>query len=264
MNIQKMNLSSSLRGFKPKNNFLLIGGPCSIESEEQMMQIATILTQVGISFMRGGVWKLRTNPESFQGLGTEALSIFSQVQQRFPLELISEITDPRQIEVLLPYIGAFQVGARNMYNYDLLKELAKTDKPVILKRGFSATVDEWLKAAQYLKKGDQGDLFLCERGIRTFETSSRYTFDLNSALIAQQRSQLPVIIDPSHGIGLREYVPSLLWAAAAAGLDGAIIETHPNPECALSDGRQSLNLEQFQSMLPKLDAILKLDERVRI
>lgn len=264
MNTIKTHSLLSLRNFQPKTQFLLIGGPCSIESEDQMRQIATTLSQVGISFLRGGVWKLRTHPDSFQGLGTQALAIFNQIQQSFPLQLISEITDPRQIEVLLPHIAAFQVGARNMYNYDLLKELAKTDKPVILKRAFSATVDEWLKAAEYLKKGHQGDLFLCERGIRTFETSSRYTFDLNSALIAQQRSQLPVLIDPSHGIGLREYVPSLLWAAAAAGLDGAIIETHPNPECALSDGRQSLDLQQFQSMLPKLDAILKLDERTRI
>lgn len=264
MNTNNTVPSLDLRNFQPKSQFLLIGGPCSIESKEQMQEVAPILTQSGVSFMRGGVWKLRTNPDSFQGLGVEALTIFNKIQTQYPLQLISEITDPRQIDILLPHIAAFQVGARNMYNYDLLKELAKTDKPVILKRAFSATVDEWLKAAEYLKKGHQGELFLCERGIRTFETSSRYTFDINSALIAKQRTQLPVLIDPSHGVGLREYVPSLVWAAAAAGLDGAIVETHPNPECALSDGRQSLDLQQFQSLLPKLDAILKLDERSRL
>lgn len=245
-------------------NFALIAGPCSIESLEQMQKVANNLCSHSIQLFRGGIWKLRTNPHSFQGLGSEALSIVSEIKKSFSFDLITEITDPRQVETLLPHIGAFQVGARNMYNYSLLKELGKTSVPVILKRGFSATVDEWIKASDYLITGGNENVILCERGIRTFETSSRYTFDLNGALVAQNLSGLPVIVDPSHGIGLREYVPRLLLAAAASGLDGAIVEMHPEPDKALSDGRQSLDFISFDEMLPKLDGILNIIGKNRV
>lgn len=239
-------------------HFVLIAGPCSIESEDQMNQIAQILKDSHLHLMRGGIWKLRTSPKSFQGLGIEALDVIKDLKSKHHLHLISEITDPRQIEFLSPLISAFQVGARNMYNYSLLKELGLLKVPVILKRSFSATVDEWLKAADYILNAGNNQVILCERGIRSFETASRYTFDLNGALIAKSRTSLPVIVDPSHGIGLREFVPQLLLASAAAGLDGAIVEIHPNPDQALSDGRQSLELSQFKSLLPTLDAILQV------
>lgn len=249
--------------FKP-DHFVLISGPCSIESAAQMRVISNTLTKNQVQLVRGGVWKLRTSPESFQGLGTEAKAIIEETRALNPLHLVSEVTDPRQIEFLSPLVAAFQVGARNMYNYALLKELGQTRIPVILKRAFSATVDEWLKAAEYVLRENNPNVILCERGIRTFETSSRYTFDLNGALIAKQRSKLPVIVDPSHGVGLREFVPQVLLASAAAGLDGAILEIHPNPDLALSDGRQSLDLNTFEEMLPKLDAILNIVGRKRV
>jgi len=248
--------------FNPKN-FGLIAGPCSIESQEQMDQIASTLKEADLKLMRGGIWKLRTSPDSFQGLGFDALTLVKDLIARHNLHLISEITDPRQIDFLSSLVSAFQVGARNMYNYSLLKELGSLKTPVILKRSFSATVDEWLKAADYILRAGNDQVILCERGIRSFESSSRYTFDLNGALIAKSRSHLPVIVDPSHGVGLREFVPPLLLASAAAGLDGALMEIHPNPEHALSDGRQSVALTEFQSLLPKLDAILQVVGRVR-
>lgn len=244
-------------------HFGLIAGPCSIESASQMSLITETLKGCQVSLMRGGIWKLRTHPESFQGLGFDALSLIQDLKSQHSLHLVSEITDPRQIEFLAPLISAFQVGARNMYNYSLLKELGQLNIPVILKRAFSATVDEWLKAAEYLLRSGNQQVLLCERGIRSFETASRYTFDLNGALIAKSRTHLPVIVDPSHGIGLREFVPQLLLASAAAGLDGAVMEIHPNPEQALSDGRQSVTLTDFSNMLPKLDAILEVVGRRR-
>jgi 3-deoxy-7-phosphoheptulonate synthase len=243
--------------------FALIVGPCSIESQDQIDQITHLLKESGLNLMRGGIWKLRTSPESFQGLGVDALNLIQDLRTKHNLHLISEITDPRQIEFLTPLISAFQVGARNMYNYALLKELGKLKTPVILKRSFSATVEEWLKASDYILNAGNDQVILCERGIRTFETSSRYTFDLNGALIAKSKTHLPVIVDPSHGVGLREFVPPLIFAAAAAGLDGALVEIHPNPEKALSDGRQSMELNEFKNLLPKLDSILEVVGRKR-
>ncbi len=238
-----------------RSHFTVIAGPCSIESHPQMEAINQTLIKNKIQLLRGGLWKLRTNPESFQGLGQKAAPLIESAKNQ-GLHLISEIVDPRHIDFMMSQVTAFQVGARNMYNYPLLKELAQTQKPVILKRGLSATVDEWLKASDYLVKYGNTQVVLCERGIRTFETSSRFTFDLNGALIAQEKSGLPVIVDPSHGVGYSEYVARLVFAAAAAGLDGALIEIHPDPASALSDGRQSLGLDEFSNMLPSLDLIL--------
>jgi 3-deoxy-7-phosphoheptulonate synthase len=239
--------------------FLVIAGPCSLESQEQLKPIIELLKSSQLFLMRGGVWKLRTDPRSFQGLGEEALPLLQNLRDR-GLGLVTEVTDPRQIEFLLPWVHSFQVGARNMYNYSLLKELSLYDKPVVFKRAFSATVDEWLKASEYLQRG-RSPVVLCERGIRTFETSSRFTFDLNGALIAKQRSGLPVLVDPSHAVGLREYVPALALATVAAGLDGLLIEVHPQPDAALSDGRQSMSLESFKELMRQIDKMLPIVQR---
>ncbi len=198
---------------------------------------------------------MRTSADSFQGLGSEAFGIIQSVLQKSQMGLVSEVTDPRQIEFLDQFVSVFQVGARNMFNYALLKELGQLRKPVLLKRSFSALVDEWLKAADYISRGGNSQIVLCERGIRTFESSSRFTFDLNSVLIAKERSPYPVIVDPSHAIGLREHVPALALASVAAGADGIIVEVHPDPDKALSDSRQAMSLQQFNSMMGQIQKL---------
>ena len=184
-----------------KKPFMIIAGPCSIENKEQMNRITKVLTEENISYLRGGIYKMRTHPHSFQGLGEKATSLIQNIKKHHNLKLVSEITDPRQMETLYPIVDIFQVGTRNMYNYELLKELGKQDKPVLLKRAFSALVKEWLSAAEYLIQSGNEKIILCERGIRTFETSTRNTLDLSGALIAQKESPFPVIVDPSHGTG---------------------------------------------------------------
>ncbi len=236
--------------------FGVIAGPCSIESEQQFLKTALSVKASGAGLLRGGIWKMRTSPDSFQGLGGQAISLVKNVLNQSKIGLVCEITDPRQIPLLDDFVAMYQVGARNMYNYSLLKELGQTRKPVLLKRSFAALLSEWLKAADYIEKGGNKNIILCERGIRTFETSSRYTFDLNSVLLAKAESRFPVIVDPSHAIGLSEHVPALARAAAAAGADGMIIEVHPDPAKALSDGRQSLNLLQFADLMKDLEKIL--------
>ncbi|MFN7729395.1 MAG: 3-deoxy-7-phosphoheptulonate synthase [Bdellovibrio sp.] len=236
--------------------FALIAGPCSIESREQFFETATAVKKSGAVLLRGGIWKMRTSFQSFQGLGPEAVSFIREVLDYTGLQLVSEITDPRQVELLDPLVGMYQVGARNMYNYALLKELGQTRKPVLLKRGFSALVDEWIKAAEYISMGGNDQIILCERGIRTFETSTRNTFDLNAVLVAKSRTNFPVIVDPSHAVGIREYVPKLALAAAVAGADGLIVEVHPRPADALSDGFQALTILDFQKLSHDLERVL--------
>lgn len=236
--------------------FVVMAGPCSIEGLEQFQQTALHVRSQGACLLRGGMWKLRTSVQSFQGLGSESLQFVSKVLSDSGMGFVSEITDPRQIEVLDDVVSLYQVGARNMFNYALLKELGNTRKPVLLKRSFAAQVDEWIKAADYITQGGNDQVILCERGIRSFEPSTRYTFDLNAVLIAKSRTHFPVVVDPSHAIGLREHVPALTYAAAAAGADGVIVEVHPSPSTALSDGRQSLDFQQFEEMMGKLEKIL--------
>jgi 3-deoxy-7-phosphoheptulonate synthase len=236
--------------------FTVIAGPCSIESYEQFLSTAQLVQKNGAVLLRGGVWKLRTSAHTFQGLGKDAFSFIKDVLDQTGMKLISEITDPRQIEILDPHIEMYQVGSRNMHNYALLKELGQTKKPVMLKRGFAAFVDEWIKAAEYISVGGNPNVILCERGIRTFEPSTRNTLDLNSVLFVKQKTHFPVIVDPSHAIGLREFVPQLALASAAAGVDGIIIEVHPNPAVALSDGRQALTFEDFESMMNRVRKVL--------
>jgi 3-deoxy-7-phosphoheptulonate synthase len=236
--------------------FTVIAGPCSIESREHFQQTSIAVKKAGASIVRAGIWKLRTSADAFQGLGNEAFQFIREVKKETGMTLVSEITDPRQIEEVIDFVDMFQIGSRNMHNYSLLKEVGKTKTPVLLKRGFAALIDEWIKATEYVRMGGNENVILCERGIRTFETATRNTLDLNAVVYAKAKTNLPVIVDPSHAIGLREFVPQLSYASAVAGADGVIVEVHPNPDKAMSDGRQSLNFSDFDGMMKQLEKIL--------
>ena len=237
-------------------NFIVIAGPCAIESRRQVSSVARFLNKEGVGCMRGGIYKMRTHADSFQGLGEKALPWIMEVKKKYSLKFVSEITDPRQIESLINVVDTFQVGTRNMFNYELLKELGTLKTPVILKRGFAARIKEWLAAAEYLIKGGNKKIILCERGIRTFETGTRNTLDLAGALLAKKESNLPVIVDPSHATGRAELISPIALAAAAAGLNGIIVEVHPSPKDALSDSRQSLSFMQFKHTMKQLKHLL--------
>lgn len=241
--------------------FTVMAGPCSIESEPQFFETALAVKNSGASILRGGIWKMRTSRESFQGLGHEAFDFIKKVKAQVGLPLISEVTDARQIEEIHSFVDAYQVGARNMHNYSLLKELGQQPKPVLLKRNFSGFIDEWLKAADYIVHGGNEQVILCERGIRTFETATRNTLDLNAVVYAKQYSSFPVIVDPSHAVGISALVPQLCYASAATGADGLIVEVHPRPTEALSDGHQALTLESFEQMMRQLDRVLQAFDR---
>jgi 3-deoxy-7-phosphoheptulonate synthase len=236
--------------------FAVVAGPCAVESKRQLETVARFVDDHGAAILRGGIFKLRTNPTSFQGLGAEGFEIFRSARSLTGLPVVTEITDPRQIEVLHDVVDMFQVGTRNMYNYALLKELGKTRKPVLLKRAMSALIDEWLYAAEYVLAGGNGDVVLCERGIRTFETKMRNTLDLAAVAWLKQNSELPVIVDPSHGTGRPELVEPMTIAAAAAGADGVIIEVHPDPARAFSDGQQALDFKRFEELMARLQMVL--------
>ncbi len=236
-----------------KSGFTVIAGPCSVESREQIHQTAKILEEENVCFLRGGIYKLRTSYRSFQGRGKQAVEWMRELKACYKkLNFVSEITDIRQMDILSPVVDIFQVGARNMYNYELLKELGKQAKPVLLKRAFSARVKEWLMAAEYLSQNGNERVILCERGIRTFETETRNTLDLAGALVAKRESSFPVIADPSHGTGKSELVGKMALSILAAGLNGLMVEIHPEPEKALSDGRQSLNFTQFKQSMKQI------------
>lgn len=236
--------------------FSVIAGPCAIESEAQFEETALAVKQYGAVLLRGGIWKMRTSHKTFQGLGDTAFDFVREVLARQKMKLVTEVTDPRQIEQIDDFTGMYQVGARNMFNYALLKELGKTQKPILLKRSFSALCEEWFKAADYIVASGNDKVVLCERGIRTFETATRFTFDLNAVLIAKTKTNFPVVVDPSHAIGIAEYVPKLALAAAAVGADGIIVEVHPRPTEALSDGQQALTVENFRVMMTQIKGIV--------
>lgn len=236
--------------------FALIAGPCAIESQEQFLQTANMAKELGACALRGGLFKLRTDPKTFQGLGAEAYAIAKSVKTHVKLPFVSEITDPRQVEEFADVVDAFQVGSRNMHNYALLKELGQTQKPIILKRGLAALFKEWILAAEHIAKAGNENIILCERGIRTFETSTRNTFDLNSIVLAKKTTPFPVLADPSHGTGDARLVPDMSLAAAACGADGLLIEMHPRPTEALSDGYQSLDFKQMADLVVKLRKVL--------
>ncbi|MGI9175312.1 MAG: 3-deoxy-7-phosphoheptulonate synthase [Rhodothermales bacterium] len=234
---------------------LVMAGPCAVESEEQMEASAAHVAAHGATFLRGGAYKPRTSPYSFQGLGVEGLQILHAAAQRHDLRAVTEVMEVGQIESIYEYADVFQVGARNMQNFPLLKELGKTDKPIFLKRGASATIDEWLMSAEYVMAGGNQNVILCERGIRTFETYTRNTLDLSAVPVVKKKSHLPVFADPSHGTGLRDKVTPMARAAVAAGADGLMIETHPDPPSALSDGPQSLFFDQFADLMRQIRLI---------
>jgi 3-deoxy-7-phosphoheptulonate synthase len=246
-------------------DFSVWAGPCSVESIEQFASVAKEVKSCGAVGLRGGVFKLRTNPEAFQGLGREAYEIVRQVKAATGMPFVSEITDPRQVADLHDVVDAFQVGSRNMHNYALLKELSHLRKPILLKRGLSALFKEWMHAADYLVQGGNENIILCERGIRTFETATRNTFDINAIVLAKKESPFPVLADPSHGTGIAALVPGVALAAAAAGADGLLIEVHPDPSKALSDGYQSLNFPEFEKLMAKIPKLLAaLDRKMAV
>jgi len=240
------------------NHFALIAGPCSIESKEQFTKTWDYVTSRGANMVRGGIYKMRTQPDSFQGLGQEALDYVQELRAEKSAPFVSEITDTRQVDQLYPYIDCFQVGSRNMYNYELLKELGRQDKPILLKRGFSATLDEWLKASDYILQGGNTNIILCERGIRSFDKKMRNLLDLSSVAYLKVHSDFPVVVDPSHGTGLPEIIPQMACAAIACGADGLIVEVHPDPKTALSDGFQALDFDAFNALTDKIQPHLKI------
>ncbi len=234
------------------NGFTLMAGPCSIESEEQVEKTVKQLLKHNIKIMRGGVFKPRSSPYAFRGLGIEGLKMFYSVCKANNIKIITEVMQVSQIEQMVDYVDIFQVGARNTQNFNLLDALGKVDKPVMLKRGISGSISELLQSAEYVFYAGNEKIILCERGMRTFEKAYRNTFDINAIPVLKEKSHLPVIADPSHGIGIRQHVDKITLAALVAGADGAIVEIHNEPETALSDGQQSLNFEEFDILMNKI------------
>jgi 3-deoxy-7-phosphoheptulonate synthase len=233
----------------------IMAGPCSVESREQIFAVAESVSRSGAKVLRGGAFKPRTSPYSFQGLGEEALKLLRESADKFRLLVVTEVMEISQIELMLPYVDILQVGARNMQNFNLLRELGKVRKPVLLKRGIAATIEELLLSAEYLLAGGNYEVILCERGIRTFETYTRNTLDISAIPIVKKLSHLPIVADPSHGTGRRDKVAPMARAAVAAGADGLLIEVHNDPDKALSDGAQSLYPEQFAQLMGELRVI---------
>ena len=231
------------------NQVTIMAGPCSVESREQILLSAKQVAAAGCQFLRGGAFKPRSSPYSFQGMGLEGLKLLREVSDETGLLVITEVMEISQIELMLPYIDCFQVGARNMQNFNLLRELGHVRKPVLMKRGIAATIEEVLLSAEYILSGGNYDLMLCERGIRTFETYTRNTMDISAIPVLKKLTHLPVLGDPSHGVGIRDLVPPLALASIAAGADGLLMEMHPNPDKAMSDGAQSLFPEQLEKLL---------------
>jgi 3-deoxy-7-phosphoheptulonate synthase len=236
---------------------VIIAGPCSVESREQMLQTALAVKSAGARMLRGGAYKPRTSPYDFQGLGLEALKILAEVRSITGLPVVTEVMSTEDVDLIAEHADVLQVGARNMQNFALLRRLAKAERPILLKRGPSATIKEWLLAAEYLLAGGNTQVILCERGIKTFETELRNTFDLAAIALAKELSHLPVIADPSHGTGRRSLIAATAKAAIAVGADGLIVEVHPCPERALSDGPQSLDLDGFTAMVRSLSEPLR-------
>jgi len=234
---------------------VMMAGPCSVESPEQIETIATLVAEQGARVLRGGAFKPRTSPYSFQGLGMKGLELLRAAADAHDLLVVSEVMDHTQIPMIMDYVDVLQVGARNMQNYNLLKEVGKISKPVLLKRGISATLEELLLSAEYIMAGGNYNVILCERGIRTFESYTRNTLDISAIPVIKKLSHLPIIVDPSHGTGRRDKVPPMARAAVAAGADGLLIEVHSDPEKALSDGAQSLYPTQFERLMKELRVI---------
>lgn len=237
------------------SELLLIGGPCSVESRAQMDAVASRLSVAGVQALRGGVYKPRTSPYDFQGMGREGLEILAAVRDRTGMPVVTEVMAVSQIEEIAAYADVLQIGSRNMQNFDLLKALGQVDKPILLKRGLAATIEEFVMAAEYILAHGNPNVMLCERGIRSFDTYTRNVLDLGAVVALKQITHLPVIVDPSHAAGKRELVPNLALAAIAAGADGLIVECHPDPEASVSDARQALSLDDMVAIVEKVRAI---------
>lgn len=235
-------------------HFAMIGGPCSIEGMEKLDEVAIAVKGAGANMLRGGAFKPRTSPYSFQGLGQEGLDMLSAVGKKYDLPVVTEVMAVDQVD-LFDGIDMYQVGARNMQNFDLLKAIGQTRKPVLLKRGMAASIEDLLMAAEYILAHGNPNVILCERGIRTYETSTRNTLDLSAIPVLRSKTHLPIVVDPSHAVGKREWVESMAMAAVAAGADGLIIEIHQNPDEAWSDGRQSLYLDEYKALTKKVQAL---------
>ncbi len=236
---------------------VIMAGPCSIEGREMLMAIGKSVKSSGAAILRGGAYKPRTSPYSFQGMGKEGLELLKEAKHLLKMPVVTEIMDTKDIDLISDYTDIFQVGARNMQNFSLLKELGSTNKPILLKRGLSATIKELLMSAEYIASKGNDKIILCERGIRTFETETRNTLDLNAIPVIKKLTHLPIIVDPSHGTGRRDIVATMSMAAIAAGADGIIVEVHQQPEKALSDGEQSLKPDEFKQMVKAIDRIAR-------
>lgn len=233
----------------------VIAGPCSVESRGQILEIASMLREMGVKFLRGGAFKPRSSPYAFQGLKADGLEFLREAAEKTGMHIVTEVKDTETLSLVAEYADVLQLGARNMYNFSLLEKIGETNKPVLLKRGFSATVEELLMAAEYIVARGNYNVILCERGIRTFETSTRNTLDLNAVPLVKKLSHLPILVDPSHGTGAWELVSPMAQAAVAAGADGLMIEVHPDPERALSDGFQSLRPDTFRRLMDRLQEL---------
>ena len=233
----------------------LICGPCSVESREQLLSIARTVKDCGARLLRGGAFKPRTSPYSFQGLREDGLRFLADARNETGLPVITEVMDPRDLPIVERYADCLQIGARNMHNFSLLKEVGRSHLPVLLKRGFSATINELIMSAEYILNEGNMNVLLCERGIRTFETATRYTLDLNAVPILKAKTHLPVVVDPTHGVGLREFIPQMAIAAVAAGADAIMLEVHDSPDLAKSDGEQALVPEMLVKLVPRLRAV---------
>lgn len=233
----------------------VMAGPCTVESEEQLMQTAEAVSRAGATILRGGAFKPSTSPYGYQGMGKSGLQLLREAGRRFGLKVVTEVMDPRKVEMVCEYADLLQVGTRNMQNYDLLREVGKCGTAVMLKRGMSAKYEEWLLAAEYIASAGNERIVLCERGVRTFETHTRNTLDLAAVPVLNSLTHLPVVVDPSQGTGRRELVAPMSCGALAVGADGLIIEVHPNPDHAIKDGAQSITIQQFEGLMPSLAGI---------
>lgn len=240
------------------DELVIMSGPCAVESKEQLLETAHAIKRAGAQILRGGAYKPRTSPYAFQGLEEEGLRYMKEAREETGLSVVCEVTSLEAIEAAVKYVDMLQIGARNMQNFYLLKEAGKTGLPILLKRGLAATIDEWLNASEYIMAEGNPNVVLCERGIRTFETATRNTLDISAVPVIKHKSHLPIIVDPSHATGVRRYVKPLAMSAVAAGADGLMIETHPNPACALSDGPQSLTFDQFDELCKQLKPMAKI------
>lgn len=258
MNLVKgYNKHFKIDKFDQGNNLLIIAGPCSIESEEQLLEVAKRLLEMNVYYMRSAFYKPRTSPYSFQGLGEAGLEIIKKVKAECDIKIVSEIVNVNDLDLYKDYVDIIQIGARNMQNFELLKAIGKINKPVLLKRGFGNTIEEWLNAAEYIMVNGNDQIILCERGIKTFENSTRNTLDISSIPVVKGITKLPIIVDPSHASGRRDLIKPLSLAAIAAGSDGLMVEVHPNPNDSISDSDQAISFDEFLEIMNKVEIIYK-------